>query len=431
MIEIVVIVGLVLLNGLFAGTEIAVLTTRRTRVDELEEAGHPGAIALQKLRHDAERFLATVQIGITVVSATAAAFGGAALAEDLAPLLARIPGVDGAADEIALAVVVVGVSYLSLVLGELVPKSLALMFAEQYALVVARPMVWLGRIARPAVWVLTASSNLLLRVFGDRTSFTESRLSRDEVQQIVEEAAEHGTVGAHSSEIAARALEFDHLDAADVMVPRRQMQILPRAATLADLAAIARGGHARLPVQGDTPDDIVGFVNVREALGAGQLDPEGFRLEGVLHPVPFVPEGMAAPRLLRELQRLRSHLAIVVDEQGTVLGLVTIEDLVEELVGEIYSENDAPTDLVQRDEPGCALVAGSAPVHEVNRALDLELPDEDDYSTIAGLCLHLAGRIPATGDVLEVDGVALEVVEASPRRVRRVRIRYDVDQETP
>lgn len=431
MIELVIIIVLVLLNGVFAGAEIAVLTVRRTRLSELRDAGHPSAGALSRLRRDTERFLATVQIGITVIGATAAAFGGAALADDLAPYLARVPALASAADEIALAGVVVVVSYLSLVLGELVPKSLALMFAERYALFIARPMVWLGRIARPAVWLLTASSNLLLRVFGDRTSFMESRLSRDEVQQIVEEAAESGTVGVQSGEIAARALAFDHLDAADVMVPREEMQTIARTATLADLAAIARHGHARLPVHDRTPDDIVGFVNVREAIGRGCADPDAFRLDESMHTVPFVPETLAAPRLLRDLQRLRSHLAIIVDERGTVRGLVTIEDLVEELVGEIYSENDAPTELVAREARGVAVVPGSAPVHHVNRQLDLHLPEEDDYSTVAGLCLHLAGRIPAIGDVLHVDGIALEIAEASPRRIRRVRIRYDGESETP
>lgn len=422
MYELLVIFGLILLNGLFAGTEIAVLTVRRTRVNELREAGRPAAEALVRLRENQERFLATVQVGITVVSATAAAFGGARLAGDLAPLLAGVPFVGQAADDVALALVVGLVSYLSLVLGELVPKSLALMYAERYAMVVARPMVWLGWIGAPVVWFLTASSNLVLRVFGDRTSFTEARLSRDEVLQIVTEASGAGSLEPSSGEIARRALEFDDLHAVDIMVPRGEMQAIPSDTTLADLSELGRTGHSRVPVYEGTLDHIIGFVNVREALGHCMEHAETFRIEDVLRPVPFVPGSVPAPRLLRQLQQMRSHLAVVVDEQGTLQGLVTIEDVVEELVGEIYSEDDAPSELVRREGPDSVLVDATAPVHDINRLLGPLFPERDDYSTIAGWCLFAANRIPQRGDVIEADGLRVEIVDASPRRVRRVRV---------
>jgi len=422
-VEVLVIVGLVLLNGVFAGTEIAVLTLRRTRMAEIEASGRPAAKALARLRSDPERFLATVQVGITLVGSAAAAFGGARLADRIAPAVGRVPALADYADDIALALVVGIVAYLSLVLGELVPKSLALSHAERFSLLVARPMQGLGRLAAPVVWLLTGSSNLVLRLFGDRTSFSETRVSRDEVLQIVEEARGVGAVEESAGEIAVRALDFERLAAVDVMVPRREVQAVARDTTATELAELAQDSHSRLPVYGEHLDDVVGFVNVREALGRALEDPEAFSLASVVHDVPFVPSGMPATELLRTLQTQHSHLAMVIDERGTVLGLVTIEDVVEELVGEIYSENDVPVERLHREADGATLIAGDAPVHEVNRMLESPLPESDAYTTIAGLCLHRAGRIPEVGEVLDVDGFTIEIVEATRRRVRRVRVR--------
>ncbi|MEM6925882.1 MAG: hemolysin family protein [Myxococcota bacterium] len=422
LVEVLVIFALILLNGVFAGTEIAVLTLRRTRVAELQAAGRPASRALGQLRDDQERFLATVQVGISVVGAAAAAVGGARLATHIAPLLRQLPTLGSYADDLALAVVVALVATLSLVLGELVPKSLALSHAERFALLMARPMVWIGRVTAPIVWLLTGASNLVLRLFGDRTSFSETRLSTEEVRQIVEEARGAGALEPSAGEIASRALAFGKLSAADVMVPRRDVQAVALATTSAELAEFAQSSHARLPVYEGHLDQIVGFVNVREALGRAVLEPGSFQLDGFVREVPFVPSGVAAPELLTMLQAERSHLAMVMDERGTVLGLVTIEDLVEELVGEIYSENDRPVEKVREQPDGSVWIAGDAPVHEVNRMLDLSLPESDAYTTIAGLCLSVAGRIPTTGAVLRTGDVTFEVVEATPRRVRWVRV---------
>src|SRR5690606_29150944 len=208
--ELSVVLALTLANGLFAGAEIAVVAIRSTRVGELENETAGGA-ALAKLRRNPERFLATVQIGITVVSATAAAFGGATLARDLAPVLANLGLPADTAQSVALALVVIGVSYLSLVLGELVPKSLALKRSERYALLAARPLLLLGRAAGPLVWFLTASSNAILRMFGDRTSFTESQISRDELLSAIDEATDSGEVSPRAADMASRAIDLETL----------------------------------------------------------------------------------------------------------------------------------------------------------------------------------------------------------------------------
>lgn len=423
--ECLLIVALVLLNGVFSGAEIAVLSLRKTRLAELVSSGNRAARAVVSLREHPEDFLATVQIGITVIGASAAAFGGASVAAELAPVLAAIPILAPFAENLAVGVVVAGVSFLTLVLGELVPKSLALRAGESYALLIARPLGALAWAGRPVVALLTGTSNLVLRLFGDRTTFTESRISRQEVQQIVEEAADAGSVDTHAGEIASRALDFSTLDAYTVMVPRSEMVTISRHADVRDIATLARkSGHARVPVYDGLQENFVGFVNLRDVLAEALLGPT-VTLDALLHPVSFVVDAMPAPALLRKLQQDRTHLALVIDEQGTVIGLVTIEDLVEEFVGEIFSENDKPRTSITCDADGSWIVAGSVPLHELNRALGLKLP-EGEFATVAGLCLHLTGTIPTVGQVVDAyRGVTLEVVEATPRQVRRIRVRQN------
>jgi putative hemolysin len=420
--ELAIVLVLILINGVFSGAEIAILSLRRTRIDELVDTGSRSAISVAQLRADPERFLATVQVGITVIGATAAAFSGSSIADRVAPWIAAIPLVADFSHEIALAIVVACVSYLSLVLGELVPKSLALRTAETYALWVAPLLSMISAAARPLVWVLTSSSNLVLRLFGDSTSFSEGRLSREEIQQLVDEASTHGTVDPKAGEIASRALDFSGLDVAAVMVPRQQVNWVDRAAGLDEMARIAtRSGHARVLVCGGGLDEVLGFVNLREVLARGQLD-QAVDLATMIREVPFLPEGMGAPDALKELQRLHSHLAVVVDEVGTVAGLVSIEDLVEELVGEIFSENDRTPQAITKAADGGSLVPGSLAIHEVNRALHLELPVGDAYSTVAGLLIDRLGRLPKAGDQVEVEGVVIEVIEATTRRTKTVKV---------
>jgi putative hemolysin len=428
LIELSVILVLVLVNGVLAGAEIAVVALRGSRLDQLIAEKSRRARAVKALRDDPERFLATVQIGITVIGSLAGAFGGATFAEDLAPLLRRVPGVGDHADTIALGLVVALISYLSLVLGELVPKSLALRYAEKYALFIGRPLLGLSWLTRPVVWFLTASSNVLLRLFGDRTMFTEARLSPEELSQLVEEATKTGSVNPSAGEIASRALELPELTAAQVMIPRARVACLPADATLDDIRRlVAERGHTRMPVYEGSLDKVIGYVNVKDAFTRAD-DAARFALRDILRPAYFVSETARAVALLDEMKKTRVQLSIVVDEVGSTSGILTLEDLIEEIVGDIRSEHDAPApELVRREPDGTFVVQGGVPVREVNRALELDLPTEESFSTIAGLVLHLAQAIPATGTRLTApDGTVLEVVDATPQHVRAVRVRPPV-----
>ena len=429
--ELLIVLALVLANGVFAGAEIAILSVRKTRVQERANAGEGGAIAVQTLRDRPERFLATVQVGITIVSASAAAFGGSTIALSLTPMLEHI-GFGESAHEVAMVVVVVAISFLSLVLGELVPKSLALRYSDRYSFFVARPLLALSSIARPLVWFLTACSNVVLRLFGDRTSFTESRISRDELQQLVEEAAKAGSVDLKSSEIASAALDLANVSVAEVMVRREAIVALSKTASAEQIQrVILEEGHSRIPVYDDDPDNLIGYVVARDLLAV--VWEQGLVvIEDIVRPLFSVPLTAHSSVVLRDMQARRVQIAAVVDEHGQTAGMVTIEDLIEEIIGDLVDEDEVPERSMRAEPQGTVLVPGWVPIRKVNRTLGTALPIAREHTTIAGLCMALALAIPMAGARLSTpDGTVLEVVESSPRRVRMVRVHQPrKDRET-
>jgi putative hemolysin len=419
-LEVLLIIFLVLLNGLFAGAEIATVTLRKTRIEQLLLEGRRGAKAIAELRAQPERFLATVQIGITLVGAAAAAYGGDTFAEHLTPLLS--PTLGDYAHEVALILIIITIAYLSLVLGELVPKSLALRTAERYALLVASPLLTLAKLARPLVWVLTKSSNAVLKVFGDSTSFTEARISPDELKAMLEDAGEEGALHPRIGEIASRAMDFGELRAVDVMVPRSRIHAISEDASVEDLRRfVIYVAHSRIPLFSGAIDRVTGYVSVRDAFT--NLDGHT-KISALLRPITFVPESMRAVDILHTLQSRGAEIAIVADEHGGTAGLLTREDLAEELFGEATAvETVRREELIHQELDGSHVVVGSASVREVNRVLDLELPESDDWTTVAGLCVALAGHIPTKGTRVRVpNGPLIEILDASPRRVRAVRL---------
>lgn len=424
LIELMIVLVLIVANGVLAGAEIAVVSVRKTRLQALLDGRSRGAAPLAALRANPERFLATVQIGITVVGTTAGAFGGASLAAHMEPLLRPIPWVGREAHDVALGIVVAFISYLSLVLGELVPKSLALRAAEPYALLMARALLVLSSLVRPLVWLLTATSNVVLKPFADRTTFTEARLSREEIQQIVEEAAKTGALDEQTTELTSRALSFQTLTGADIMVPRNTIVALPQDASRERIQrCLLEERRSRIPVYERTLDNIVGYVTAKDLL---PLAWEGklFVLADVLRPVKMFIETTPAAQLLRFMQEQRQRLAILLDEHGAVAGLVTFEDLVEELVGEFFSEHERQPDPIEQEANGTLLVRGDVALREIRRELGIDLDAPEGITTAAGLCTMLAGGVvPERGARLAArDGTVLEVLDASARSVKRIRV---------
>jgi putative hemolysin len=420
--ELFIVLALVLANGVFAGAEIAILSVRMTRVQERVNTGHRGALAVQALRDQPERFLATVQVGITFVSAAAAAFGGATIAMTLTPMLEHV-GFGEHAHEVAMVIVVVCIAFLSLVLGELVPKSLALRYSDGYSFFVSRPLMWLSKVARPLIWFLTACSNLVLRLFGDRTSFTESRMSRDELQQLVEEAAKSGSLDRKSSEIASRAMELADVSVSEVMVRREAIIAISKTASAEEIQrVILEEGHSRMPVYEGDVDNLIGYVVARDLLAV--VWEQGLVvIEDIVRPLFSVPLTAQTSVVLRDMQARRVQIASVVDEHGQTAGMVTIEDLIEEIIGDVVDEDEVSDRSMRAEPQGTVLVPGWVPIRKVNRTLGTALPIAREHTTIAGLCMALALAIPSAGARLSTpDGTVLEVVESSPRRVRMVRV---------
>lgn len=416
-----------LTNGILSGSEIALVSMRKTRVEELAEQGSGAGKAVAGLRADPERFLATVQIGITVIGAATGAFGGASLGRDLEPVLLPFAGTH--ASSLAFAIVVGSISYLSLVLGELVPKSLALRAGERYALFVARPLLLLARISTPLVWLLTKSSNVVLRIFGDRTTFIESRISPGEIQQLVDEATAAGSVDVEVGEIASRALDLGEVTVGKIMVPRKRMIAVPVDIPRQELRrVILEEGKSRIVVYERAPEDVLGYVMLRDAVAVLEEGSLLMLRDAVREPL-IANYTMRCLDLLAEMRRLRIQLAIVVDERGVMLGMATLEDVLEELVGEIEGEYDDASPAFTRRADGTVDVRAEYAVRDLNRELDLELPEGDRFVTLGGLALELAGRIPEIGQVLALkNGAKMEIVEATARQVVRVRL-YPAEDE--
>jgi putative hemolysin len=422
--ELVVILALTVANGVFAGAEIAIVSLRRTRLSQLVEEGRVGAHTVATLRATPERFIATVQIGITVISTTAAAFGGSRMSAHLEPLLRPLPVVGRHANDLAFLIVVALVSYLSLVIGELVPKSLALRYGESYALFIAKPLAALSFVAKPLVWFLTVSSNVILKPFSDRTNFTEARVSREEIEQMVDEAARAGEIHEHASELTSRALRFDQVRLRDAMIPRARIDALPKTAPPDDVRRfLLEERRSRVPVYDGTLDNVIGYVSAKDVVSLaweGKL----FVLSDLLRPIKLFPETVMAIDVLRFMRRERQRIVIAVDEHGLVSGMVTFEDLFEELVGDVFSEDEeeAPP-LIIHEPGGTAIVRGEAPVREVNLELGLALEEAEGTTTIAGLCAKLGGGIPNPNARLAAeDGTVLVVLDATLRAVGRVRV---------
>lgn len=418
-------VALILANGVFSAAEIAVVSVRRSRIKHLMEEGNRAARAVDRLHAQVETFLATVQVGVTALGALGAAIGGATVAAPLAEALRRVPStlIQSGADQIALAIVVVGYSFVSIVLGELMPKSIGLRFAEPLSLRMGRPLVGLGVLFKPLVFLLTASANLLLRPLRDRTRFTESRLTAEEIKLLIGEATASGAIEKRRAEIIERAVDFGERVVEEVMVPRPRIIGIDLRTSSDDLRRVLlEQGHTRMPVFDGDLDKVVGYVTAKDLLPLF-LERELIVLKDVIRPAFFVPTTMRAVDLLRALQKRHEHLAVVVDEYGGTAGLVTTEDLVEEIVGELLSEHATEPEPVRPEPQGTWLVAASLPVREFNRRLEAELPEDPAYDTLGGLLTHMAGAIPAAGQAFAVEGFELEVVEGSERSVKQVRVR--------
>jgi putative hemolysin len=407
-VEIGLVLLLVVINAGFAGSEVALISLREGQLRRLEREGGTGRLVAQ-LARDPNQFLSTIQIGITLAGFLASAAAAVSLAEPLIPLLGFL---GRAAEPAAVVLVTVVLTYVTLVVGELAPKRIALQRSEGWARRAARPLRVVSIVTRPAVWLLSQSTDLLVRLAGADPGRGREEVTEEEVRDMI---ATDGVFRPDQRRILAEAIEIAERRLSDVLVPRRDVVALPEDTAVPEALRVLVGTtHGRAPVYRGDLDDVLGLVTLQDLVGA-----EG-RVADCVRPVVALPESMGVLDALRRLQAEREQLAIVLNEYGGTEGIVTVEDLLEELVGEIYDEFDPDSRDLQPEPDGSIVLPGQFPVHDLPD-LGVSLP-EGSYATVAGLILKRLGRIPAEGDAVEVDRWRLEVLEMERRAVVQVRL---------
>ena len=423
-LELIVILILIVVNGFFACSEFAIISVRKSRIAQLVAQGDRRAVLVDALQKDPHRLLAIVQIGMTVIGSSASAVGGVIAVDYIRPYLQRSPYalISHAAEPLSVTVVVAAISYLLLILGELVPKTIGLQYADSMALRVAKPITVLARVAGVLVSFLSLSSKgvfALLRIKGEGKAF----MTREEVQHIVAEGHESGIFSDTEHAFIDNLFDFTHTSVREVMVPRTRIVAFDLSLPKEEiLNGVLDNMYSRYPVYLGSIEETVGFIHGKDLLGRMVREPD-FDIRSIVRPPFFVPEGKKVSELLKEMQKTRVHMAFVVDEYGSISGIVTTEDLLEELVGEIEDEHDVgEPSTVQVLADGSFLVDALISVSDLEDLLEMELGDDLPYDTLAGLILDRIGRFPEKGEKIELKDYTLTCEEVTRTAISKVRI---------
>jgi len=417
---------LILLNGLFVAAEIAFVTVRRTRLDELADEGDRRAARALRLLKDPGRFLAVIQVAITFLGALASAVAAVSIVELLATPLSGVSWIGERAGALALLVVTLLVSIVSIVLGELIPKGFALANPDRIALAASGPISLFAKIVSPLVALLVLLTKAISKPFGiDPTRTPE--LSAAEIRLIVEQGSQQGVLEAEEEQMISAVMSLSDSKLHEVMVPRIDIVAIDQEATFDEaVEVVLKEGHSRTPLYRESVDHIVGILYAKDLLrliAAGGTRP---RLRDIMRPALFVPESQSVDDLLHELQRRKVHMAVVLDEYGGTAGLVTIEDLLEEIVGEIQDEFDEEEPMKVEIGPGEVILDGRAAIDDLTELVEpaLELEDDEEYDTLGGFVYHRIGRVPVVGDAVVIEPFVITVIKVSGRRVGKVRVRW-------
>ncbi|HEX6684180.1 MAG TPA: hemolysin family protein [Candidatus Limnocylindrales bacterium] len=416
--QIVLVLILMLINGALSGSEMALISLRESQIQRLERSSRGGRV-LARLSRDPNRFLATIQIGITLAGFLASAFAATSLAE---PLIKPLSFLGAGARPGAIVLVTLILTFITLVVGELAPKRIAMQRAEGWALVAARPLDLLATISRPVVWLLAKSTDFAVRLAGADPAANREEITTEEIRELV--VAQRGFT-AQQRHIIAGAFEITERDVRDILIPRGEVISVPATMPVAQaLALLAESGHARAPVVGTGGlDDLIGVVHLRDLLPAQGGPTAGDRAR---EPA-LLPETLPVAEAMRQLRHQREQFALVVDEHGAIDGIITMEDLVEEIVGEIYDETDRDVQAVVREGEDVFVLTGSFPVHDLpDLGIDVNKVADSDYTTVAGLVLDRLGHIPSKpGETVSLPGFTAEVLEVTGRAITKVRLRLN------
>ncbi len=406
-------------------SEIALVTVRKTRMAELAKAGNSMAVRVVRLQKDPEILFATIQIGISVITIAASAFAGANLTGRLAAAIESINValLSNNATSISFGVVVVLVAYINITIGELIPKSLGLRFSERIALLAAHPIYFISRASIWIIKLLNVSSNLVLRIFKDSTSFIESRLSQEEIRSLISEGHNAGTVDAHEYKILENVFDFSDLRVDKIMVPRNEVFALDIELPSKEFFSKAiESGYSRIPVFRDSFSNIEGILYTKKLLKYFDSSSEGLKIADFLTKPYFVPSTMKIGAVLQRMQKSKAHLALVTDEHGEVEGAVTMEDILEEIVGDISDETDEPNKNIYESN-GAFLVLGNTSIVDFNKFFNTSISEDADFNTISGFILDKLSRFPKKGDKVKYENMLFTVKESTLRTVKIIEVK--------
>ncbi len=431
-VEILIILLLTIANGVFSGSEIAVVSARKVRLEQLADRGNRRARVALKLANEPNDFLSAVQIGITLIGILSGAVGGATIAQRLKPVFDRIPPVQAYSEGISVAIVVTIITYLSLVIGELVPKRIALNDPEQIACTVAPPMRWLSRITAPLVHILGVSTDGLLSLLGIRAS-DEPDITEEEIKVLIRQGAESGMFAETEHEMVERVFRLGDRSIKAIMTPRTEIDWLDIESPLAENLQIVMGSnHSRFPVGRGSLDRCVGVIRGSHLLTA-QLAGDAVNLEAIVQSPLYVVESARVLNVLEQFKETGVHIALVTDEYGGIDGVVTLNDLMEAIVGDLPSAEDQEDPLIIQREDGSWLLDGSLDINELKGVIEKEsLPDEatESFHTLGGFVMHFLGHIPRSGEHFEWSDLRFEVMDMDGTRVDKVLVTPAVTDDT-
>ena len=418
---------LIALNAFFAASEIALISLNDNKIKLMAEEGNKKAVLLRKLLSEPSRFLATIQIGITLAGFLASAFAAESFADRLVNYLKtkQVPVSENVLKTIAVILITMILSYFTLVLGELVPKRLAMKKAEPISFFVAAPLNFLSVVAAPFVRLLTASTNFFVRLFGVDPNADEEQVTEEEIRMMVDVGEEKGAIHESEKEMINNIFEFDNKIVSDIMTHRTEIVGIAVSSSLKDvIALINREKYTRFPVFEDDIDNIIGVLHVKDLLQFLEDSArEDFNLKKIIRHPYFIPASKKTDELFKDLQSTKTHMAIAIDEYGGTAGIVTIEDLIEEIVGNIFDEYDEEEKEIEKLDENTFLINGTVSLDKAKDFLDVELPTED-YETLSGFLIGQLGRIPGEEEnpVLEFDGVVFKVEKIIEKRISRVKV---------
>jgi putative hemolysin len=422
--ECFLILVLLIANGVFSGSEIAVVSSRKVRLEQLADRGNRKARKALKLANSPNDFLSTVQVGITLIGILSGALGGATIAQRLKPYLDQVPALRGSSELLSLALVVTVITYLSLVIGELVPKRIALSNPEAIACQVAGPMRFLSRLTAPLVHILSGSTDGMLRLLGVKAS-EEPEITEEEIKALIRQGTESGVFEEVEHDMVQRVFRLGDRPIRSMMTPRTEIAWLDLEEPLeASLKEVLESTHSRFPVARGNLDNCVGTIRIRTLLTA-VVENQPVNLESMMQPPLFVGESMRALNVLEQFRETGVHIALVTDEFGGIEGLLTLNDLMEAIVGDLPSAEDQEEPLVVEREDGSWLLDGSLDIGDFKALVDREeLPDEvsGGYHTIGGFVMHHLGRIPMAGEHFRWDGLSFEVMDMDGKRVDKIMV---------